>query len=67
MEGVVPLYEEWSAMVDHHYTLEQWQALPNDIKAACIAYARLKILIDLHQQDAIKQAMRRLERARRGQ
>lgn len=40
-------------MVKHNYTREQWEELPNESKARCVAYSRLSYLIEAHRQEAL--------------
>lgn len=40
-------------MVKHNYTREQWEELPSESKARCVAYSRLSYLIEAHRQEAL--------------
>lgn len=62
-EGMVPLYEEYDAMLAAHYNESDWQRLAWQDKARAVAHYRLKHWIAIHQQDAVaKDAERRTKR-----
>jgi hypothetical protein len=53
LEGLVPPYEEYAAMVSAHFNTSEWQTLAAEERAQAVAYWRLSRLIELHQGDAV--------------
>jgi hypothetical protein len=53
LEGLVPPYEEYAAMVASHYNSHDWQDLPASERATAVAFYRLAHLVELHGQDAV--------------
>lgn len=52
--GLVPEYEEREAAITSGYTWAAWQELPLIERAAGVAFARLKALIEANVSDAIR-------------
>ncbi len=57
--GLVPLYEEREAAVFTHYNRTNWLELDSTERATSVAHYRLHRLIELHNNDAIADEMRR--------
>lgn len=53
LEGLVPPYEEYAAMVAANYNAREWQTLSAGERAQAVAFYRLSKLVDLHQGDAV--------------
>lgn len=49
-------------MLEHNYNRQEWLMLDSQEKALCIAFSRLKHLVEGHQQDALSSWMRRQQR-----
>jgi len=54
---LVPVYEEQEALRYANYNPTEWQELPWQEKAFCVAHYRLKKLIELHGNDAVSEKM----------
>lgn len=60
LDGLVPPYEEYAAMITAHYNRREWQELDPLERAEAVAYYRLSHLVALHESDAVANASRRL-------
>jgi hypothetical protein len=58
LPGLVPLFEEWEAAAAHHYTPGAWDDLDSWTRALCVAHLRLRRAVEMHQTDAVDQAMK---------
>lgn len=66
MQGVVPWFEEYDAMVRSHHTSETWHALSHEERAEAVAHERLSKMIALHENEAVTQhAERKQKQARK--
>ncbi len=59
LEGLVPPYEEYAAMVAAHYNSISWQTLTAEERARAVAFYRLARLVNLHESDAVAQHAQR--------
>lgn len=65
--GLVPMYEEREAAIHNHYSPTAWHDLDYRERAAAVAFHRLSRLVEMHQSDAVTQAMDRRSRQQRQQ
>lgn len=49
---MVPVFEEYAAMIAAHYTEDAWHAAGWEIRARAVAFMRLSALKRLHEEDA---------------
>lgn len=52
VNGLVPPYEEYSAMVTAGYNELEWDSIDQAQRARAVAYRRLALLEQLHHEDA---------------
>lgn len=54
LQGCIPFFEEYAAMVEANYSAIEWEQLSSQEKADAVAHYRLKRHIALHEADAAK-------------
>ena len=60
--GLVPVYEEYAAMIHANYNSLDWHSLAMESRAQAVAFYRLARLIHLHEQDAVARDAERKQR-----
>ena len=60
IEGLVPLYIEREAARFALYNWSSWIDLDAMERAACVAHYRLNAMVNMHTEDAIARAMKKL-------
>ena len=65
IRGIVPIYEEYDAMIEGGYNTIEWAALNYMDKVDAVAYRRLKRLIGLHENDAVQKYHERMQQRRK--
>lgn len=62
MFGLVAEYEEREAARESGYTWKEWEELEREERIACIAYYRLRHIIERNVQDAVSYEQERRAR-----
>jgi len=62
LPGMVPLFEEREACCQSNYTWRQWHRLNGDERAEVVAHYRIRLILNLHRDDAMNKEMKRRNR-----
>jgi hypothetical protein len=62
LPGMVPLFEEREACCQSNYTWRQWQRLNGEERAEAVAHYRIRLILNLHRDDAMNKEMKRRNR-----
>jgi hypothetical protein len=62
LPGMVPLFEEREASCQSNYTWKAWQRLTGEERAEAVAHYRIKLILNLHRDDAMNKEMKRRNR-----